>query len=45
MPDIKPDEKLNVLSPATYSEFRKQFFAELKKSNVVLGLVSTPLSG
>lgn len=44
VPNIKPDKDLDVVSPGTYSEFRKQFFAELKKNNVVLALVSTPLS-
>jgi predicted TIM-barrel fold metal-dependent hydrolase len=43
-PNIKPNKNMDVISPATYSTFRKQFFYELKKNNVVLCLVSGPLS-
>jgi predicted TIM-barrel fold metal-dependent hydrolase len=44
LPNIKPGKLSKVISPANYSEFRKKFFKELKKNNVVLALVSTPLS-
>ncbi len=31
IPNIKPSEKLNVISPSTYSEFKKQFFSDSDK--------------